>query len=200
MSATQLPLEPWRRDVAEIAAELDADVRNGLTSAAAADRLARHGRNELDAAEVVPKWRKLLDQFADPLIYLLLGAVVVSLVAWILEGAEGVPFEVVVISVIVLLNAVLGYVQEARAEQAVAALQRMTATTATIVRDGRDERIVAAEIVPGDVMLLAEGDAVSADAAAGGGSVVADRGGVADRGERSGAEGRRPDRRAGRAG
>ena len=112
----------------------------------------------------VPKWRKLLDQFADPLIYLLLGAVVVSLVAWIIEGAEGVPFEVVVISVIVLLNAVLGYVQEARAEQAVAALQRMTATTATIVRDGRDERIAAAEIVPGDVMLLAEGDAVSADA------------------------------------
>ena len=139
MSATQLPLEPWRRDVAEIAAELDADVRNGLTSAGAADRFARHGRNELDAAEVVPKWRKLLDQFVDPLIYLLLGAVVVSLVAWILEGAEGVPFEVVVISVIVLLNAVLGYVQEARAEQAVAALQRMTATTATVVRDGRDD-------------------------------------------------------------
>ena len=164
MSATQLPLEPWRCDVAEVAAELDADVRNGLTAAAAADRLARHGRNELDAAEVVPEWRKLLDQFADPLIYLLLGAVVVSLIAWILEGAEGVPFEVVVISVIVLLNAVLGYVQEARAEQAVAALQRMTATTATIVRDGREERIVAAEIVPGDVMLLAEGDAVSADA------------------------------------
>ena len=164
MSATQLPLEPWRRDVAEIATDLDADIRNGLTSAAAADRLARHGRNELDAAEIVPRWRKLLDQFADPLIYLLLGAVVVSLVAWIIEGAEGVPFEVVVILVIVLLNAVLGYVQEARAEQAVAALQRMTATTATIVRDGRDERIAAAEIVPGDVMLLAEGDAVSADA------------------------------------
>ncbi len=164
MSATQLPREPWRRDGAEIAAELDADVRNGLTSAAAADRLEHHGRNELDAAEVVPKWRKLLDQFVDPLIYLLLGAVVVSLIAWIIEGAEGVPFEVVVISVIVLLNAVLGYVQEARAEQAVAALQRMTATTATIVRDGRDERIVAAEIVPGDIMLLAEGDAVSADA------------------------------------
>ncbi|MGE3686877.1 MAG: cation-translocating P-type ATPase [Acidimicrobiia bacterium] len=164
MTATDLPVEPWRRDAADVAAEMDADVRQGLTSADAAGRLARHGPNRLEAADVVPGWRKLLDQFVDPLIYLLLGAVVVSLVAWIIEGAEGVPFEVLVIAVIVLLNAVLGYVQESRAEQAVAALQRMTATTATVVRDGREERVTAAEIVPGDVMLLAEGDAVSADA------------------------------------
>ena len=112
----------------------------------------------------MPAWRKLLGQFADPLIYLLLAAVVVSLVAWALEGAEGVPFEAIVILVIVVLNAVLGYVQEARAEQAVAALQRMAAATAGVVRDGREERIPAAEVVPGDVLLLAEGDAVSADA------------------------------------
>ena len=105
----------------------------------------------------------MLGQFADPLIYLLLAAVVVSLVAWAAEGADGVPYEAVVIAVIVVLNGVLGYVQEARAEQAVAALQRMAATSATVVRDGREQRIVAAEVVPGDVMLLAEGDAISAD-------------------------------------
>ena len=64
---------------------------------------------------------------------------------------------------IVLLNAVLGYVQEGRAEQAVAALQRMTAATAGVVRDGREARIAAVEVVPGDVLLLAEGEAVSAD-------------------------------------
>ena len=139
----------------------------------AAARLARFGPNQLEAAEPVPTWRKLLAQFADPLVYLLLGAVVVSLVAWILEGGEEVPFEAIVILVIVVLNAVLGYVQEARAEQAVAALQRMAAATAGVVRDGRELRIAAADVVPGDVLLLAEGDAVSADAPAGRGRLAA---------------------------
>lgn len=112
----------------------------------------------------MPAWHKLLAQFADPLIYLLLAAVVVSVIAWLAEGAEGVPYEALVIAVIVVLNGVLGYVQEARAEQAVAALQRMAAATVGVVRDGREEHIEAAAVVPGDVMLLAEGDAVSADA------------------------------------
>ena len=111
----------------------------------------------------MPAWRKFLGQFADPLIYLLLAAVVVSLVAWVLEGAEAAPFDAIVIAAIVVANAVLGYVQEARAEQAVAALQRMAAATAGVVRDGREQRIPAAEVVPGDVLLLAEGDAVAAD-------------------------------------
>ena len=156
--------EPWRRDAAEVAAELGTDVRQGLTAAEAAARLAAYGPNELDASEPVPEWRKLLEQFADPLIYLLLAAIVVSLAAWAAEGAEGVPYEALVITAIVLLNGILGYVQEARAEQAVAALQRMAAASATVVRDGRAERIAATEVVPGDVVLLAEGDAVSADA------------------------------------
>ena len=156
--------EPWRRDPLDVAAELGADVQGGLTSAEAVARLARYGPNELEPAAAVTAWRKFLAQFADPLIYLLLAAVVVSAVAWVAEGAEGVPYDALVITVIVVLNAVLGYVQEARAEQAVAALQRMAAATASVVRDGREQRIAASEIVPGDVMLLAEGDAVSADA------------------------------------
>ena len=89
----------------------------------------------------MPGWRKFLGQFADPLIYLLLAAVVVSLVAWILEGGEAAPFDAIVIAAIVVANAVLGYAQEARAEQAVAALQRMAAATAGVVRDGREERV-----------------------------------------------------------
>ena len=146
-----------------MAAELGTDIERGLTSAEAAARLERGGPNELDAAAVVPTWKKLLAQFQDPLIYLLLGAVVVSFVAWILEGREGVPFEVIVIASIVVLNAVLGYVQEARAEQAVAALRRMAAATAGVLRDGREERVAAVDVVVGDVLLLAEGDSVSAD-------------------------------------
>ena len=155
--------DAWRREASDVAANLGTDARRGLSAAEAAARLARFGPNRLEAAERVPAWRKFLAQFADPLIYLLLAAVVVSLVAWALEGGEAAPFDAIVIAAIVVANAVLGYVQEARAEQAVAALQRMAAATAGVVRDGREERIPAAEVVPGDVLLLAEGDAVAAD-------------------------------------
>src|SRR4029450_2917696 len=106
------------REAPDVAPALGADVRQGLTSVEAASRLRRHGSNELDAETDVPVWRKVLRQFADPLIYLLLGAVVVSLVAWVIEGSEGVPFEAIVIVVIVVLNAGLGYGEEARADQA----------------------------------------------------------------------------------
>ena len=157
-------LEPWRRDVAEVAAELGTDLDAGLDAAEAATRLERFGSNVLDPAARVPAWRKLLAQFADPLIYLLLVAATVSIAAWAAEGADGIPYEAIVIAVIVLLNGVLGFVQEARAEQAVAALQRMAAATAAVVRGGRTQRIPAADVVPGDVLLLEEGDAVSADA------------------------------------
>jgi magnesium-transporting ATPase (P-type) len=156
--------EPWLRPAAEVVAGLGTDVRAGLSSPEATTRLRRYGANQLQAAERMAGWRRFLGQFADTLIYLLLAAVVVSVVAWAVEGAEGVPYEAVVILAIVVLNAVLGYVQEARAEQAVAALQRMAAPTAGVVRDGREGRIPAAEVVPGDVLVLAEGDAVSADA------------------------------------
>lgn len=83
--------------------------------------MSAYGPNQLEETAPAPAWCKVLAQFADPLIYLLLFAVAVSLVAWILEDAESVPFEVIVILVIILLNAVLGYVREARAERAVAA-------------------------------------------------------------------------------
>jgi magnesium-transporting ATPase (P-type) len=135
-----------------------------LTSTEAAARLGRYGRNELEATEKVPAWRKFLAQFQSPLIALLLVAVAVSIAAWAVEGTEGVPYDAIVILAIVLLNALLGYVQEARAEDAVAALNRTAATTARVVRDGEDARIPAADLVPGDVVLLAEGDAVGADA------------------------------------
>jgi P-type Ca2+ transporter type 2C len=156
--------EPWCVDAAAVAEGLGTDVDRGLTEAQAAERLDRLGPNQLEAAEPVPAWRKLAEQFRDPLVYLLLVAVAVSLVAWLIEGAQDVPFEVVVISLILVANALLGYVQEARAEQAVAALQRMAAVTAGVVRDGRVLRLPTTQIVPGDVLVLAEGDAVAADA------------------------------------
>ena len=155
--------EAWLREPAEVAASLGTDSSRGLSAAEAAARLERLGPNLLEETERVPAWRKFLGQLADPLVYLLLAAVAVSLVAWALEGGEQAPFDAIVIAAIVVANAVLGYVQEARAEQAVAALQRMAAATARVIRDGRAERIPAADVVPGDVLLLAEGDAVAAD-------------------------------------
>ena len=163
-ATASVALDPWRREANEVASELGTDARRGLSPAEAATRLARAGPNRLEAAAAVPAWRKFLAQFTEPLVYLLIAAVGVSLVAWVLEGHREIPFEAIVISVIVVLNAVLGYVQEARAERAVAALQRMTAATAGVVRGGREGRVAAADIVPGDILLLAEGDAIGADA------------------------------------
>ena len=162
-SSPAAPAEAWQRHGHDVAAALTTDPRRGLRHAEARARLELYGANRLEAAERVPEWRKLLRQFADPLIYLLLAAVVVSLVAWVLEGGEAAPYDAIVIAAIVLANAALGYTQEARAEQAVTALQRLTAATAGVLRDGREERIPAAEVVLGDVLVLVEGDAVAAD-------------------------------------
>jgi P-type Ca2+ transporter type 2C len=149
--------------IAEVAEALAVDLDTGLSSAEAARRIAADGPNELRAAPPVPTWRKILAQFRDPLIYLLLAAVAISLLAWVLGGGHGWPVDAIVISVVVLLNAVLGYVQEARAESAVAALQAMTAVTSAVLRDGRMLRIPSEQLVRGDLLVLAEGDAVGAD-------------------------------------
>lgn len=155
--------EPWLYDPPAVAAELGTDPVNGLAQEEAAARLARFGPNALDPRPPVPAWRKLLEQFVDPLVLLLLAAVAISLVTWTLEGAHGVPFEALVIAVILAANGLLGYVQEERAEQAVAALQQMAAPHCSVVRGGVERRIDAVDLVPGDVLVLSEGDAVTAD-------------------------------------
>ena len=155
--------DTWRLEAAEVATAVGTDTRRGLSAREAEARLARFGPNRLEAVQRVPAWRKFLAQFADPLIYLLLGAAAVALIAWLLESGEEGPYDAIVIAAIVVANGILGYVQEARAEQAVAALQRMSAVTAGVVRDGHEQRVPSADVVPGDVLLLAEGDAVAAD-------------------------------------
>jgi len=156
--------DPYRVASRAVADALDTDLERGLSAAEAARRLAADGPNELLSAAPVPKWRKLLKQFQDPLIYLLLAAVVISVVAWVLEGAVGVPVDAVVIALIVVLNAVLGYAQEAKAADAVAALRAMTEATSTVIRDGETVRIPSRELARGDLLVLAEGDRIGADA------------------------------------
>jgi Ca2+-transporting ATPase len=156
--------DPSTMAAGEVARALGADLDRGLPSHEAARRLEDEGRNELRSAPPVPTWRRILAQFQDPLIYLLLAAVAISLVAWVIEGSVGWPVDAIVIALIVVMNAVLGYVQEAKAENAVAALARMTAVTSAVMRDGRVERVPSAELVRGDLLVLGEGDAVGADA------------------------------------
>jgi len=155
--------DPSLRDADEAVREAGTDAEKGLTSDEAARRLAHNGPNRLEAKAAVPKWRKLLAQFTNPLIYLLMAAAVVSAIAWWLEGAEGAPVEAIAIAAIVLVNGILGFVQEQQAEEAVAALQRMAAPTARVIRDGLEQRIDAEQVVPGDIIVIGEGDAVSAD-------------------------------------
>ena len=151
------------RDAHEVAGDFGADLEAGLTSAEAARRLLKDGTNELRAPPPVPAWRRVLAHFQDPLVYLLLAAIAIALAAWAIEGRHGWPVDATVIAAVVLLNAVLGYVQEAKAVDAVAALDRMTAATSAVVRDGREQRVPSAELVRGDLLVLGEGDSVGAD-------------------------------------
>ena len=164
-------VDPSLVDAGQVAATLDVDPRTGLSTDEAKRRLEKFGPNELASAPPVPKWKKFLQQFQDPLVYLLLAATAISLVAWIIEkvnaapGAEGeaLPFDSIVIVLILIVNAILGYVQEAKAEEAVNALSEMTAPTSNVLRNGRVERINTTDIVPGDILVLGEGDTVPAD-------------------------------------
>lgn len=151
-------------EIGEVAEALAVDVDLGLSAAEATRRLAMDGPNQLRGTPPVPIWRKILAQFQDPLIYLLLVAVVISLVAWAVGGRDGWPVDALVIAAIVVLNAILGYVEEARAESAVAALQKMSTVTSSVLRDGRLLRVPSEDLVRGDLLVLGEGDAVGADA------------------------------------
>src|SRR6266545_2956176 len=158
-----LDFDPSVTDVRELARLLGTDPVFGLTGQEATRRLAADGPNEIQVVPAVPTWRKVLAQFQDPLICLLLAAVAVSVAAWAAQGGDSWPVDAIVILAIVVLNAVLGYVQQARAENAVAALRRMTTRTAVVVRDREQVRVPAREVVVGDLLVLAEGDSVAAD-------------------------------------
>ncbi|MDO4792283.1 MAG: cation-translocating P-type ATPase [Buchananella hordeovulneris] len=143
---------------------LGASATSGLSAADATTRLATHGPNELPSKPPTPLWRRILDQFRDPLVILLLVAIAISMAAWVVEGATGAPIDALVIAAVIVLNAAIGLIQESKAASAVAALQQMTQAQATVIRDGQRTELLASQLVPGDVILLAEGDQVPADA------------------------------------
>ena len=116
------------------------------------------------AEKPVPAWRKFLAQFQDSLVILLLIAATISAVLWLYERESPLPYEAISIFAIVVLNALMGYLQESRAESAVAALSQMAAGRAQVVRDNERQSVPAAEVVPGDIILIEEGDTIPADA------------------------------------
>ncbi len=149
---------PWHAlAAAEVAQELGTDTASGLATNDAASRLSTHGPNRLAEKAARPAWLKFVDQFKSLLVIILLGAA-------ILAGAIGDLKDAIVIGIVVLLNATLGFFQEHRAEAALAALRNMLAPTARVRRDGSVRQIEAAELVPGDILLLEAGDRIPADA------------------------------------
>ncbi|UQN08481.1 cation-translocating P-type ATPase [Deinococcus sp. QL22] len=156
--------DPSRQTSEQVARAQRVDPVEGLSNAEAQTRLASAGFNELEAEPSLPAWRRFLAQFQNTLVILLLVATAISVGLWLYERDSALPYEGLAILSIVLINAVLGYVQEARAEQAVAALKAMSAASARVLRSGEPRSVPAREVVPGDVLLLEEGDTIPADA------------------------------------
>jgi Ca2+-transporting ATPase len=146
----------WSRPAADVASALDVAVDTGVSSGEAAARLDRYGPNELEEEPTRSPWLLFLGQFANTMIVVLLIAAGVTV-------AVGEVKDAIVIAAIVILNAAIGFVQEYRAEQAMAALKNMASPTAKVVRDGQQTTIAAGELVPGDIVVLDAGDLIPAD-------------------------------------
>ncbi len=151
-------------NLASLSGLTETDSESGLGSVQVRQRLARLGPNVLVAAPALSTWRGLLDQFRDPLVYLLLVAAGVTFVAWWSEEGHGWPVDGIVILSIVMLNAALGFTQVTRSQHAVAALAKLAGATSSVLRDGTVLRVPSADLVVGDILMLAEGDRVGADA------------------------------------
>jgi len=148
---------PWHTlHLPEVGDKLASNLDSGLSPEESQRRAAHFGANELIEKPPRPLWRMLLDQFTDFMILVLIAAALIS-------GAIGDVKDTLAIVVIVLLNALIGFVQEFRAERAMAALKQMTAAKARILRGGDQLTVPAKEIVPGDIVLLEAGNLVPAD-------------------------------------
>ena len=157
------PSMAYRLHASELVAKLGTNEQSGLSEEEARARLAQYGPNELAAEKPVPAWRRFLSQFQDVLVILLLVATAISAALWVVERDAALPYEAIAIFAVVLLNATMGYVQESRAEAAVAALRAMSAADASVIRGGERRSIPASQIVPGDIILIEEGDTIAAD-------------------------------------
>lgn len=149
---------------AKVLEALQVDPATGLSTAEAAKRLAEYGENKLKAGKKKTNLERFFDQFKDVMILILLGAAVISFLIAIYEGESRAFFEPLLIVLIVVLNALMGVVQESKAEKALEALQNLAAPLARVFRNGKECVIEASQLVPGDIISLQAGDFVPADA------------------------------------
>lgn len=157
-------LSPSQQNAVAVMQQLGVDIKRGLSQQEVQLRLAHDGLNALQTPPPRPAWRHFLAQLQDPLVYLLFAAVAITLIIWGLDGCHGWPVDALVILAVMGLNATLGFVQETRSQRAAAALAQLTVTSSAVLRDGIPLRVPSAELVRGDLLLLAEGDKVGADA------------------------------------
>jgi len=133
---------PYQESVDAVLASLGTGAQRGLSATEARTRLEQFGRNELIVEAPVPVWRKVLAQFEDMLVILLIVAAAISSVLWLIERDSPLPYEAIAIFAVVLLNAIMGFIQESRAESAVAALRQMAAAHANVLRDGERRSVL----------------------------------------------------------
>ena len=146
----------------EVLEEQSTSAASGLTAAEAQSRLASVGPNKLDEEEKTPMWKRFFEQMGDPMVIMLLVAAAISVITGFIQGEPEWADAAIILSV-VILNSVLGVIQEAKSEQALEALQEMSAAQSKVIRDGKMVHMASSELVPGDVVLLEAGDSVPAD-------------------------------------
>ena len=148
--------------VDEVVEGLGTSVDDGLASTRAAELLTECGPNKLDEEEKTPLWKRFFEQMADPMVIMLIAAAVISALTGMVKGEPDFA-DVIIIMFVVVVNSVLGVVQEAKSEEALEALQEMSAAQSKVMRDGKLVHLPSSELVRGDVVLLEAGDSVPAD-------------------------------------
>lgn len=151
----------FNKSVEETEQELETNVKNGLTSDSLQKRYEKYGYNELKAKKKKSTFVKFLEQFKDFMIIILIVAAIVSGIVGIQEG-EGIT-DTIIILIVVVLNAIIGVVQENKAEKSLEALQKMSSHASKVIRDGNLSVVPAKDLVPGDVVILETGDYIPAD-------------------------------------
>ena len=155
-------LKEYLASAEDVLSEQSTNAETGLTSAEAQARAAKFGPNKLKEEEKTPLWIRFFQQMADPMVIMLIVAAVISAVTGMIQG-ESEWADVIIIMAVVIINSALGVIQEAKSEEALAALQEMSAAQSKVIRDGKQISLHSSELVPGDIVLLEAGDAVPAD-------------------------------------
>ena len=156
-------MKHYLTDKEEVIASLSTSAKDGLSSSEAETRLARDGKNKLAEGKKITIFQRIISQLLDPMVLVLIGAAIVSAVTELSLHPDKLPTDVFIILAVVILNTVLGVVQESKAEKAIDALKEMAAATSKVIRDGKQLTVRSEDLVCGDLVILEAGDAVPAD-------------------------------------